>query len=179
MLAKTKTTGEALIIEIKMPCTALLGPQYRQDVYPLSSELSGALSQVLHYRSALTRNILQLREDVEEQLESDLPRCVVIAGNVSKELDSRSRRRSFDRMHSHLGLLIRCASSIPANVIEALWKLLKPVIETQRRLIQPHLRLDSAKACTSRATSSVCVSAHLSTSEPISTGGFLVSCSPG
>jgi tRNA1(Val) A37 N6-methylase TrmN6 len=101
-LAKTKTTGAALIIEIKTPRTNLLAQQYRQDVYPWSSELGGALSQVLHYRSTLTRSILQLREDVDEQLESDLPRCVVIAGNVSTELDTRSKRRSFERIRENL-----------------------------------------------------------------------------
>lgn len=101
-LAKTKTTGAALIIEIKTPCTPLLAAPYRRDVYPWSPHLSGALSQVLHYRSTLTRDILQLREDVDEQLESDLPRCVVIAGNLSKELDTRAKRRSFERIRDNL-----------------------------------------------------------------------------
>jgi hypothetical protein len=101
-LAKTRTTGAALIIEIKTPCTDLLAPRYRPDIYPWSSELSGALSQVLHYRSSLTQNILQLRADVDEQLESDQPRCVVIAGNVSRELDTRSKRRSFERIRENL-----------------------------------------------------------------------------
>jgi tRNA1(Val) A37 N6-methylase TrmN6 len=101
-LAKTKTTNSALIIEIKTPCTALLGPQYRQDIYPWSRDLSGSLSQVLHYQSSLSRNILQLRDDTEEPLESDTPRGIVIAGNVSKELDSRAKRRSFEHLRERL-----------------------------------------------------------------------------
>jgi hypothetical protein len=102
VLARTRITGAALIIEIKHPRTALLGKEYRQDVYPLSDEISGAQSQVLHYQSALTRNVLQLREDVDDQLESNVPRCIVIAGNVARELDTPAKRRSFDRLRDNL-----------------------------------------------------------------------------
>lgn len=102
VLARTRSTGAALIIEIKNPRTGLLGKEYRQDVYPLSAEISGAQSQVLHYQNALTRNVLQLREDVDDQLESNAPRCVVIAGNVARELDTPAKRRSFDRLRDNL-----------------------------------------------------------------------------
>lgn len=101
-LAKTKTTGAAVLIEIKTPCTDLLASAYRQDVYPWSSEISGALSQVLHQRSAIVRNVLQLREDVDEQIDADMPRCVVLAGNVSQQLDTRAKRRSFERIRENL-----------------------------------------------------------------------------
>jgi hypothetical protein len=101
-LAKTKTTGAAVLIEIKTPCTDLLANQHRQDVYPWSSEISGALSQVLQQRSALARNVAQLREDTDEQLEADMPRCVVLAGNDSRELDSRAKRRSFEGIRENL-----------------------------------------------------------------------------
>jgi type I restriction-modification system DNA methylase subunit len=102
VLARTRSTGAALIIEIKNPRTKLLGKEYRQDVYPLSHEISGAQSQVLHYQSTLTRNVLQLREDVDDQLESNVPRCIVIAGNVARELDTRAKRRSFDHLRDNL-----------------------------------------------------------------------------
>lgn len=101
-LAKTKTTNAALIIEIKTPCTALLGSEYRQDIYPLSRELSGALSQVLHYQSSLAGNIHQLRNGIDEHLESDMPRCVVIAGNVGTELDTGPKQRAFERWRENL-----------------------------------------------------------------------------
>lgn len=101
-LATTKTTGASVLIEIKTPCTALLAGPYRQDVYPWSAEISGALSQVLQQRSALARNVQQLREDIDEQLEADMPRCVVLAGNVSRQLDTRAKRRSFERIRENL-----------------------------------------------------------------------------
>lgn len=102
-LAKTKTTGAAVIIEVKTPCTELLtANEYRQDVYPWSAELSGALSQVLHQRSSLARDVLKLREDIDEQLEADMPRCVVLAGTVSRQLTTRAKRRSFERIRENL-----------------------------------------------------------------------------
>jgi hypothetical protein len=101
-LAKTKTTGAALIIEIKTPRTQLLALPYGQDIYPWSKDLSIALSQVLHYRSSLTQHVRELREGKHEDLESDVPRCIVIAGNVSKELNSTAKRRSFERIRENL-----------------------------------------------------------------------------
>jgi hypothetical protein len=101
-LAKTKTTGAAVLIEIKTPCTDLLASAYRQDVYPWSAEISGALSQVLQQRSTLARDVLKLREDIDEQLEADMPRCVVLAGNVAQQLDTRAKRRSFERIRENL-----------------------------------------------------------------------------
>jgi len=57
---------------------------------------------VLHQRSAIVRNVLQLREDVDEQIDADMPRCVVLAGNVSQQLDTRAKRRSFERIRENL-----------------------------------------------------------------------------
>jgi hypothetical protein len=102
ILARARSTGAALIIEIKNPHTKLLGTEYRQDVYPLSDEISGAQSQVLKYQSTLTRNVLQLRDGVDEQLESNVARCVVIAGNVARELNTPEKRQSFDRLRDNL-----------------------------------------------------------------------------
>jgi hypothetical protein len=102
-LAKTRTTGAAVIIEIKTPCTDLLAAnEYRQDVYPWSAELSGSISQVLHQRSLLARDVHNLREDIDEQLEADMPRCVVLAGTVSGQLATRARRRTFERIRENL-----------------------------------------------------------------------------
>ena len=101
-LAKTRTTGAAVLIEIKTPCTPLLASAYRQDVYPWSAEISGALSQVLQQRSQLARDVQQLREDIDEHLEADAPRCVVLAGNVAQQCDTRAKRRSFERIRENL-----------------------------------------------------------------------------
>lgn len=101
-LAKAQTTGGALLIEIKTPLTPLLGPEYRQDVYPPSRDLGGALSQVLHYKNNLQREIAQVREGVDERLEADEPRCLIIVGDTSAELSTGAKRRSFERLRERL-----------------------------------------------------------------------------
>lgn len=45
------------LIEIKTPCTELIGNQYR-GTYSFSYDLSGAVNQVLNYRDKLTKNII-------------------------------------------------------------------------------------------------------------------------
>lgn len=56
----------------------------------------------LHQRSSLARDVLQLCKDFDEQLEADVPRCVVLAGIVSQQLDTRAKRRSFERIRENL-----------------------------------------------------------------------------
>lgn len=102
ILAKVRVTGGALIVEIKTPVTPLLGPEYRTDVYPLSREVSGALGQVLHYKGSLQKEISAVREGVDDWLEADEPRCLVIAGNVRSELQTQVKRRSFERLRERL-----------------------------------------------------------------------------
>ena len=101
-LAKARTTGGALLVEIKTPITSLLGSQYRQDVFPPSRDLGGALSQVLHYKSSLQREIQAIRQGVDDHLEADEPRCLVIAGNTSVELTTPAKRRAFERFRERL-----------------------------------------------------------------------------
>ena len=49
-LASVESTDAVVLIEIKTPQTKLLGSEYRDGVFPLSGELSGAIAQVLRYR---------------------------------------------------------------------------------------------------------------------------------
>jgi hypothetical protein len=107
ILARAKTTGGALIVEIKAPSARLLGTEYRKDVYPFSTEISGAISQVLHYKASLQQEIKALRESIDERLESDEPRCLIIAGNTASELATSAKRRSFERLRERIsGVMI-------------------------------------------------------------------------
>lgn len=101
-LAKARATSGALLVEIKTPVTPLLGAEYRQDVYPPSRDLGGAIGQVLHYKSSLQREIVSIREGLDEDLEADEPRCLIIAGNTSVELTSSLKRRAFERLRARL-----------------------------------------------------------------------------
>ncbi|GAB3880731.1 hypothetical protein GCM10027612_08760 [Microbispora bryophytorum subsp. camponoti] len=87
--------GTGVIIEIKTPASRLLGTRYREDVYGPSAELSGAIAQALRYRETLTRHYKDLRAE-DPRWESVDPLCAVIAGDATKQLDSRAKRESFE-----------------------------------------------------------------------------------
>jgi len=98
-LGRIPASRSAVLIEIKNPSSALLGPQYRNDIYPPSPELVGAISQVLHYRESLMgdRNVQESAD-----LSAAGPRCVVIVGSASNELVDDSHKRSFERFRERL-----------------------------------------------------------------------------
>ena len=59
------------LIEIKTPCTELIGNQYR-GTYSFSYDLSGAVNQVLNYRDKLTKEYYSLCHQGSEPLKSYL-----------------------------------------------------------------------------------------------------------
>ena len=63
------------LIEIKTPCTELIGNQYR-GTYSFSYELSGAINQVLNYRDKLTKEYYSLCHQSSEPFEVLSPKCV-------------------------------------------------------------------------------------------------------
>ena len=96
-LVKNSITSNASLVEIKTPAARLLQTQpYRVDVYACSSELSGSISQILTYRDSLQKAYCSLGLGFD----SFEPRCVVIIGNASAELDSEPKRRSFELLRS-------------------------------------------------------------------------------
>ena len=70
------------MIEIKTPCTELIGNQYR-GTYSFSYELSGAVNQVLNYRDKLTKDYYSLCHQGSEPFEVLSPKCVVIIGKMA------------------------------------------------------------------------------------------------
>src|SRR5579862_1615346 len=101
-LCRVPTTGTAVLVEIKTPRTALLGPKYRQ-VFPPSRELGGAISQVLEYRESLMREVHSLQQGQGREISSGEPRCLVIAGSCLRELRDDAQKRSFERFRERLG----------------------------------------------------------------------------
>ena len=95
-LYTAESSNDALLIEIKTPCTKLLGSKYRKGVFCPSSELVGSIVQVLDYRRELARNIKSITEGTAHEVEVFNPRCIVIAGNYSEELKDELRRKSFE-----------------------------------------------------------------------------------
>ena len=70
------------LIEIKTPCTELIGNQYR-GTYSFSYDLSGAVNQVLNYRDKLTKEYYSLCHQSSEPFEVLSPKCVVIIGKMA------------------------------------------------------------------------------------------------
>jgi len=98
-LCKLESTGAAAMVEIKTPKTPLLGSVYR-GVYPISSDLAGAISQALKYRSSLMENIQNLQREQPILIASE-PYCVVVAGDCA-ELNSSEKKASFERFRERL-----------------------------------------------------------------------------
>jgi hypothetical protein len=101
-LGRVPSSGSAVLIEIKTPETPLLGGEYRDNVYPMSSHVSGAIGQVLRYRETLLSNLDALIKGRPGVLSTAEPRCVVIAGNASRQLVDTDRKDSFERIRERL-----------------------------------------------------------------------------
>jgi hypothetical protein len=95
-LLGAESTKAALIVEIKTPLTKLLGAEYRDGAYPFSTELSGAIAQVLSYQRSLGLNFPTLTANSSKKVLLGEPRCLVIAGNVSAELKNDAMKESFE-----------------------------------------------------------------------------------
>jgi hypothetical protein len=129
-LARSESPGNALILEIKTPATPLLGSEYRDEAYPLSSELSGAIAQVMKYRDSLSANVRFLATDAERSLLATEPRCLVIAGHCDS-LDSTPKRLSFERFRERLvGVTVITFDELFRRV-EQLEELLAPPASTR------------------------------------------------
>lgn len=100
-LGAVESTDALVLIEIKTPATRLLGPPYR-GVFPLSNEMSGALVQTATYRQNLMRDYHSLTAGRSHQTTLGEPRCLVIAGEASRELTSPERRESFELQRERL-----------------------------------------------------------------------------
>jgi len=120
-LASAAATGGLLLIEIKSPTTKLLGKEYRDDIYPLSPEINGAVAQVVHYRQSLIRNFAALAEGSTATLTLGEPRCVVIAGTAATELDTKVLKNNFELLRERTtGVTIITFDELFARVRQAI-----------------------------------------------------------
>lgn len=81
---RNKMTQNVALIEIKTPCTEIVGKPYR-ETYSMSLDMSGAVNQVLNYRDELQKNFSTLTRDLEEAdtVRAFSPKCVVVIGKIS------------------------------------------------------------------------------------------------
>lgn len=81
---RNKMTQNVALIEIKTPCTEIVGKPYR-ETYSMSLDMSGAVNQVLNYRDELQKNFSTLTRDLKEDdtVRAFSPKCVVVIGKIS------------------------------------------------------------------------------------------------
>ena len=96
------TSNEAILIEIKTPTTQLLGRKYRKAIHRPSSEISGASVQITDYKLSLIRHLEGITKNVDKKIAAFNPRCLIIAGNSQRELDTPEKRHSFEVFRSTL-----------------------------------------------------------------------------
>jgi hypothetical protein len=81
-LYRNKINSNIAFIEIKTHLTQLvLNSEYRNDLYPISNQLTGAIIQVLDQKNNLLKNYHSIIGKEAESLNSV---CVVIAGDTTK-----------------------------------------------------------------------------------------------
>lgn len=101
-LAAVESTDAVILIEIKTPHSRLLGAEYRDGVFPLSTELAGAIAQALRYRQSLMCDFHSLADGQSKPLTLGEPRCLVIAGHAARELTDAVRRENFELQRERL-----------------------------------------------------------------------------
>ena len=92
-----------VLIEIKKPQTPLIDKQDRNRSYPISKELTMAVSQVLGYCDSWARevNVSSLNYERDNNLTTANPKGIIVIGNTC-ELDNADKKRSFELFRRNL-----------------------------------------------------------------------------
>lgn len=100
-LFANKLTRNISLIEIKVPTTHLLESQYRNGVYRISSEMVDSLGQVRSYKNSLEKNYKSLVNDSAIHFEAFNPRCIVVLGNIQREVENnKEKKETFELFRS-------------------------------------------------------------------------------
>lgn len=101
-LCASVSTGNLALIEIKKPGTELLGrtPYRGDDIYGLSTDLGGAIAQVLDQRFRLQSELPIMKNTMNRyDIHSFAVRCIIIAGVTPQE---HQQRKSFELVRNTL-----------------------------------------------------------------------------
>jgi hypothetical protein len=86
MIYRNSLSSNLVLVELKTPCTGILGKEYRQT-FSMSNEMSGAISQTLNYKHQIQQNYVSLQmADKKDVFEVINPRTLLIIGNFTKEI---------------------------------------------------------------------------------------------
>lgn len=119
---KNKITNDVSLIEIKTPKTKLLSNEYRNNVYSIHPELTGAVVQVLSYKDKIQKEFNSLANESDEDFKVFNPICVVIAGSLD-ELNLK-QIQSFELYRKEMNSVQIITFDEVINKIEMLYDLL-------------------------------------------------------
>jgi len=105
-LCASASTGNLALIEIKKPGTELLGrkPYRGDDVYAPSTDLGGAIAQVLDQRFKLQSELPVMKSNMNRyDIHGYAVRCIVIAGMMPQE---HSQKKSFELVRNALSEVV-------------------------------------------------------------------------
>ena len=101
---KNKLTDNIALVEIKTPCTDLIGKPYRHT-YNISSELSGAVCQVLNYRDSLLKSYFSLSYGGND-FRAFMPKTVIIIGKINDIRNENNKLAAFENFRGSLNNII-------------------------------------------------------------------------
>ena len=99
---KNRLTENTALIEIKTPATKLLSGRYRGNIFAVSSELSGSVTQILTYKDELQKNYRDLAAQSKQTFQVFNPKCFVVIGCLKAEGFSNVQQKSFEIFRSDL-----------------------------------------------------------------------------
>jgi hypothetical protein len=101
-LCQNSLTKNTVLIEIKTPTSKLLGSKYRDNIYNVSSDVSGAIIQISNYKYSLSQDFYSLRSKKLQDIEAFNPQSLVIIGNIERELIETDQKKSFELFRNEL-----------------------------------------------------------------------------
>lgn len=118
-LCAAASTGNLTLIEIKRPNTELLSkrPYRGDDVYTPSTDLTGAIAQVLDQRFKLQNSLPILKDQMNRSdIHSYAVRCIVIAGKTPSEY---AQKKSFELFRNNLnGIIVLTFDELLLRLVE-------------------------------------------------------------
>ena len=93
-LMRHSLTNNTALVEIKTPGTKLVGAPYRGGICPPSTELCGAINQILDQKYLFQKEIMSLKVNTRQyDMESYSIECILIIGKVPETED---QKKSFE-----------------------------------------------------------------------------------
>lgn len=90
---KNRFTQSLTLIEIKTPLSKLVGSKYRNS-HSISSELSGAINQLLKYKNSIQKDFYSINYNSEDKFKVFNPKCILIIGSF--ETLKEDERETFE-----------------------------------------------------------------------------------